>query len=136
MTYGTVIDAWNPFKGIHTWRLRRAAILRLFGILELLLQDERMQTLTFTSDTFHFRGGSFCCHFPLHKALSRCIRWTVYHMRPDIFVSPYTAFRLVEFLLPSKPLRGLKFCHVLNFMTSIDSNDQYRFYFHCVLNLT
>lgn len=63
VTYGTVIDARNPFKGIHTSRLRRAAIVRLFGIPELLLRDERMQTLTFTSDTFHFRGGPFVAIF-------------------------------------------------------------------------
>lgn len=94
MTYGTVIDARNPFKGIHTSRLRRAAIVRLFGIPELLLRDERMQTLTFTSDTFHFRGGPFVAIFhsikpPPPLSLCRWIRWTVYHTRPDIFVSPY-----------------------------------------------
>lgn len=93
VTCGTVIDARNPFKGIHTSRLWRAAIVRLFGIPESLLRDERMQTLTFTSDTFHFRGGPFVAIFhsikPPPHSLSRWIRWTVYHTRPDIFVSPY-----------------------------------------------
>lgn len=77
VTYGTVIDARNPFKGIHTSRLRRAAIVRLFGIPELLLRDERMQTLTFTSDTFHFRGGPFVAIFhsikPPPLSLSHCL---------------------------------------------------------------
>lgn len=122
MTYGTVIDARNPFKGIHTSRLRRAAIVRLFGIPELLLRDERMQTLTFPSDTFHFRGGPFVAIFhsikpppPLSLSVGESGEQFIIHGQTSLFHR--TAFRLVEFLLPSNPLRGLQFCHLPNNMT-------------------
>lgn len=122
MTYGTVIDARNPFKGIHTSRLRRAAIVRLFGIPELLLRDERMQTLTFTSDTFHFRGGPFVAIFhsikPPPPSLSLSVGESgeqfIIHGQTSLFRR--TAFRLVRFLLPSNPLLGLQFCHLSNIM--------------------
>lgn len=130
MTYGTVIDARNPFKDIHTSRLRRAAIVRLFGIPELLLRDERMQTLTFTSDTFHFRGVPFVAIFhsikpppllsitlslSLSLSLGESGEQFIIHGQTSLFRR--TAFRSVEFLLPSNPLRGLQFCHLPNIMT-------------------